>query len=243
MVASAYANKYLKDMNAKIDVIKEPRGFIKTLQIFLAIMAFATTTGFSTKYSFTASSGSCGDSIVSVSIHYPFNSDQVKQVKQVCSEDQEFTVSADVSSDCRFFVAIGVLAMLYSIMALVVYLFYSELYESKKLYPCSDFVVHALLTVLWFTCACSWSAGVSVLKSATDVSLFSEDQCPVTCTTSDSDTVASFAKVNFSLIMGFLNAFVWGANLWFLYKETPWFSSGDQQSSPTVSPSSTTVSA
>ena len=30
-------------------------------------------------------------------------------------------------------------------------------------------------------------------------------------------------------IIGFLNSFLWGANLWFLYKETSWFSNGSQQ--------------
>merc|ERR1712008_203523 len=44
------------------------------------------------------------------------------------------------------------------------------------------------------------------------------------------DFTGNFNKANISIIVGFLNFFLWASNLWFLYKETSWFSgSGSQQ--------------
>lgn len=34
-------------------------------------------------------------------------------------------------------------------------------------------------------------------------------------------------------IIGFLNFFLWASDLWFLYKETPWFQSRQNMGSPT----------
>lgn len=35
-------------------------------------------------------------------------------------------------------------------------------------------------------------------------------------------------------IFGFLNMVVWGGNIWFLYKETPWFKVRARPSDPSI---------
>ena len=35
-----------------------------------------------------------------------------------------------------------------------------------------------------------------------------------------------FGGANVSVLLGFLNFFLWACNLWFLYKETFWFTGG-----------------
>lgn len=44
-------------------------------------------------------------------------------------------VRGDFSSDARFFVAVGVLALLYVLVAIGLYCFFTALYENKDLVP------------------------------------------------------------------------------------------------------------
>ena len=37
-------------------------------------------------------------------------------------------------------------------------------------------------------------------------------------------SAGQFAGANSAVLLGFLNFFLWAANLWYLYKETAWFS-------------------
>ena len=43
-----------------------------------------------------------------------------------------------------------------------------------------------------------------------------------------SSSCSQFTEGNISVLLGFLNCFLWTTNLWFLYKETKWFSGGAQ---------------
>lgn len=81
----------------------------------------------------------------------------------------------------------------------------------------------AILAVFWFAAAVAWSNGADGLKTATDASELQRN-CPgFTVWTS------SFSRLNISLLIGYLNFFLWGSDLWFLYKETHWFKERQQQ--------------
>jgi len=69
----------------------------------------------------------------------------------------------------------------------------------------------------------AWASGLNSLKYTTDpVNIVQYlDICKVNhCV---SYFAANFADLNISIIIGFLNFFLWTVNLWFLYKETSWF--------------------
>lgn len=51
------------------------------------------------------------------------------------NETCQFTVNGDFSSDAKFFVATGVLAMLYSIVIILVYAKFDEAYKTNKKIP------------------------------------------------------------------------------------------------------------
>lgn len=50
-----------------------------------------------------------------------------------------------------------------------------------------------------------------------------------------SSSCSQFSEGNISVLLGFLNCFLWTTNLWFLYKETKWFTGGGQVSSTLIS--------
>ncbi|KAL5282134.1 hypothetical protein ACFFRR_005402 [Megaselia abdita] len=175
------------------------------LKVF-SIVAFATTSGFSVTLE-----GQCTNGIKnSETFHYPF----MISNKDICPN---YPILLNVSSDCQFFVATGVLSFLYCIFIIFIYLVKDELYQSRKELPMADFILTVILAVFWLSGSAAWSNGASQMKSITDVNLIS-NACKG-CTY----TIGSFGKLNSSLIVGFLNFFLWTSNLWFIYKETIWF--------------------
>jgi len=207
-------------MDIQVQSLTEPRGIIRILQFIFSIVAFATTTGFSVTLD-----GNCNSNPISKphSVYeYPF----IINDNDICDKRQ---IILNVSSDCQFFVATGVLSFLYCILIIFVYVAKDELYQSRKMLPKADFIITLILAVFWLSGSAAWSNGTSQLKFVTDVNALTK-ACEL-CTF----TIGSFSKLNISLIVGFLNFFLWASNLWFIYKETAWF--------PKPSSSTTTTTA
>ena len=145
-------------------------------QIF-AILAFATTSGFDTYTSFKLTcveekvSGEVGKTLTIIKydfpVEYPFGFDKSITVRENCSTEATQTVSyskMDFSSSAQFYVATGVLSFLYSLTALVLYVFGSRHYESNPLIPVIDLAITSILTIFWLAGASAWAAGVSDVK-------------------------------------------------------------------------------
>ena len=62
-------------LDLDIEVFKEPRGFIRALEFFFAIVAFSTLANFSTEFSFDikCKNATLDDQKILVQVHYPFN--------------------------------------------------------------------------------------------------------------------------------------------------------------------------
>ncbi|GAB0094052.1 synaptophysin-like [Sergentomyia squamirostris] len=209
-----------------LTAFQEPRGVMRILQFIFAICAFATTTNFSN----TVSLQNCDNtnSTRSFTLEYPF-----RFAEKVCtpSEGVVKDISANVASDAQFFVATGVLSLLYCVFIIVVYALIDELYKNKTEIPLADFMLTTVLAVFWLSGSAAWANGTSALKGVTDpidirALCGNIPQCGV--------TVGSFSRLNISLIFGFLNFFLWASDLWFLYKETIWFQSRQTTTSPGV---------
>lgn len=207
-------------MNYSLAAFNEPRGVMRILQLIFGICAFATTVGFS------ATLVSQCDSIkMKTDISYPFrfgeNTCMVKPNATSEAIPGNF-ISADVSTDAQFFVATGVLSLMYCIFIIAFYTMLDELYKSKNEIPLADFILTLILAIFWLSGSAAWSNGTSGLKQVTDI-----DEIKMKCS-GCTLTLTSFSKLNISLVLGFLNFFLWGSDLWFLYKETIWFQSRQQ---------------
>lgn len=126
---------------------------------------------------------------------------------------------------------------------MALYVFYSYLYtDDQKSYPKYDLVIAAVLAFVWLCAASAWAHAVLGLRSIADVEayIFSDegavpDQASP-CFKNPAGTFkftdvkscssigsSGFSKANSSVLIGFLNCFLWAANIWFLYKETAWY--------------------
>jgi len=202
-------------LNYDLSVFKEPRGVMRIFQFIFAICALSTTLNFESTVSFKCK-GAPDKSFV---FDYPFRFGEKVCPKGTVTNGLNDTlyISADVSSDAHFFVATGVLSILYCIFIVGVYVLIDDIYKSKSEIPLADFMLTTILAIFWLSGSAAWSNGASGLKTVTDP----EDLhklCP-SCLVSTS----SFSGLNISLLLGYLNFFLWGSDLWFLYKETIWF--------------------
>jgi len=227
------------------EVLKEPRGLLRAVQWLFAVLAFSTACHYSTVLTLKptcANDGSEPDPIT-VTVSYPFrlNSYETWKYKEMCGVKDsikdgksiyDINFPGNFSSDAEFFVFTGVFAWLYCFVSLAVYVFFNHLYvDQQKNYPKVDFVVTALLGMFWLAGSAAWANGLNGLKNVCSglsvaAMLCQEDsvQCSSSC--------SQFTEGNISVLLGFLNCFLWTTNLWFLYKETKWFTGGGQVGGP-----------
>lgn len=150
-------------MNLNLTPFQEPRGVMRIFQLIFGICAFSTT------LSFTATlTTDCqiNPAPTKFEFEYPF-----RFYENVCIAKgnlTNFAVTADVSSDAQFFVATGVLSMLYAGFIIFVYAYLDELYKSKMEIPMADFMLTTIMAVLWLSASAAWANGKSVLSSVLD---------------------------------------------------------------------------
>ncbi|XP_034304911.2 synaptoporin isoform X2 [Magallana gigas] len=202
---------------------------LRIMNLILAIFAFATTTSVDTFLTVTARG--CSDAIMEkVDIAYPFDIQNSYFTTPLCNrtsnpDGTKVYLLEGSRSSAEFYVFFGVMVFLYCIAALVVYLFFEELYRRSNVWSIVDFVISAVITLLWLISSSAWAQGLVNLKYYTDLKKCGLFDTITTCSTDNcvQTEFPNFGSLNASVIFGFLNMLVWGGNLWFLYKETPWF--------------------
>ncbi|CAB3983161.1 synaptophysin 1 [Paramuricea clavata] len=245
--------------NVNYAVFKEPRAFIKILEIGIAIFAFSTTAGYYSEFKVSSSlrpgkecivnsTGVKHDDIlykVEGKFEYPFDDDMVYtfygshtgKIIHNCTnvtkpvDKAALDVAAKHKSEAQFFVFTGVLSFLYCLFACLYYAILEN--PSENMYSTDvgrfswvvvDFLMSVLITIFWFAGSAAWAAGLPGLKDDTGPDTFI-DKNPILCQgilLCDVDKEPNYATLKVSIILGFLNLFVWLGNLWFLFKETPW---------------------
>lgn len=237
-----------QNMNTRV-VFKEPRGMVRWLQLLFAIVAFATVVDFYTTVGIDITCPTPSNNNAStpapplpVSIKpklvvtYPFDLKQ-QQVNNTCLGNASYSYShpSSLSGSPQFYVMTGVLSLLYASASLVVYLLFSSTYDSIPVVPVADLIITAVLCLFWFIASSSFSSGVSLLKSTITYDAIHQVLCPpafqqlpgVTCNPSLTD-IPAWKALNVGLVSGFTSFFLWGAGMWFVYKETHFHTPRDQ---------------
>lgn len=218
-------------MDLSFQVLKEPRGLIRLIQAILAIIAFALTVGFSTDCEFNIPCKASKDSHIQVEyeIEYPFSDTSISAPQNCVDENDKFEIELpfDFSNGAEFFVATGVLAFLYCVFILVVYIGFHQTYAQNNKLPVIDLGISTVLTIFWLAGSSAWSQGVADLKyylhPDTVFKLLPVCVRPgieYMCHTVED---GSYGTLNASLVLGFANFLLWACSLWFVYKETVFF--------------------
>ncbi|XP_043964522.1 synaptophysin-like protein 1 [Gambusia affinis] len=210
--------------------LKEPLGFVKLVEWLTAIFAFGSCGGFSGTNVVSLFCGGGINETLDANFHYPFRLSQVPLIDgniTICNHSVTTThLMGDSASAAEFFVGIGVVCFLYSMVALLVYLGYMHVYKDSDFGPIFDFIMTAVLAFLWLVCSSAWAKGLQNVKDATDTDGISGTLAVckgrnITCEVTD---FANMRTLNISVVFGYLNMFIWAGNAWFVYKETRWHS-------------------
>jgi len=233
---------------------KEPRGFLKLLEWLFAICAFATVVNFSTTFGFTTDI-SCGNGSSTVAplsvrkeVTYPFALDQESErihynVKDICppgSTDRPFSVGfvSNVKSDSQFFVTTGVLCFLYCTVLIGIHLYADKTYMDSVNGVVIDFLITVFIALFWISGTAAWWKGVSDLKFGANPDNWEIAKLirpsDIATKAATNTLTGSYSGLTISILLGFINFILWSTNLWFLYKETPWYESIIKRSAPTA---------
>ncbi|XP_021501559.1 synaptophysin-like protein 1 isoform X1 [Meriones unguiculatus] len=210
-----------------LNPLKEPLGFIKVLEWFASIFAFATCGGFKGKTEIQVSCPKLGNNkTVTATFGYPFRLNQASfhtpSDVSVCNVTwKNHVLIGDYSSSAQFYVTFAVFVFLYCIAALLLYVGYTNLYRESRKLPMIDFIVTLVATFLWLVSASAWAKALTDIKIATGHSIIKElEPCQNLQIQCQFVSVTSMGSLNVSVIFGFLNMILWGGNAWFVYKET-----------------------
>ncbi|XP_020832064.1 synaptoporin [Phascolarctos cinereus] len=221
-------------------VLKEPLAFLRALEWLFAIFAFATCGGYSGALRLSVDCANKTESDLSIDIDfaYPFRLHQVTFEVPTCEgkRREKLALIGDFSSSAEFFVTIAVFAFLYSLAATVVYIFFQNKYRENNRGPLIDFIVTVVFSFLWLVGSSAWAKGLSDVKVATDpkevlLLLSACKQQSNRCMAVHSPIMSS---LNTSVVFGFLNFVLWAGNIWFVFKETGWHSSGQRHLSESM---------
>lgn len=225
--------------NPNFEVWKEPRGFLKCLEVFLAIFAFSCATGFRGALNFSQDCNGTSHK-VDTTFKYPFDSGlqfSLMKTHVNCSTTDVFvpeTVPLNERHSTEFFVVIGVFCFLLSAGMLLYYIYFEDV-ESKQHAkasgtinwfsgPILDFSLAVFFAFFWFVSSIAQAAAVNGIKAATNVDSLAGKlaNCQGPLMQCHAGEDAKYATLTVSILLGFLNTFVWCGNTWFLWKETPW---------------------
>ncbi|XP_054448606.1 synaptophysin-like protein 1 [Pteronotus mesoamericanus] len=216
----------MSSFQLNLNPLKEPLGFIKVLEWFAAIFAFATCGGYKGKTDILVKCSPTDpeNKTVTATFTYPFRLNQASfkapPSVNVCDIDwKQYVLLGDYSSSAQFYVMFAVFVFLYCIAALLLYVGCINLYRDNRKLPMIDFIVTLIATFLWLVSTSAWAKALTDIKIATGHNIVQElGPCKnVTCYFG---SVTSMGSLNVSVIFGFLNMILWGGNAWFVYKET-----------------------
>ncbi|XP_065828855.1 synaptophysin-like [Oscarella lobularis] len=224
----------------RLDVFKEPRGFLKILEFVFAIAAFATLTSYHSSgrverdYSISIRNFSeNGTNVYNFVIGYDFGDDDLYfESEQGGGGNRIFVVRGRHRAHANFFLFVGIFAFLASIFVVACYVFVEEKLaaqskQRRDLFFKIDFGLTILIAFFWFVAGCVWAAAANSLpgvvdKGFADFIASEASSCQsrppfesVVCLS----TKPTYGGVIVAVILAYLNFFLWAGNSWFAFKE------------------------
>lgn len=215
----------MNNINLRV-LLKEPRGFVRLLQIVFSIVAWSMTANFSTISSLGVYCPIGTPFSVEYRIDYPFDlrNSEISYRFNCTNEDNSVTETFPIDFSCTamLYVLLCAISLLYSLLSLIYYSIFTVKYETNPLAPMVDLAITIMITFFWIILSCTWAINVSDLKHYTHPQYIKKflsicsDQA-VNCQTKDP---GKYSSLTVSIISGFTCVVLWLGSTWFIFKET-----------------------
>ncbi|XP_034983940.2 synaptophysin-like protein 1 [Zootoca vivipara] len=215
----------MSDFHLDLSPLKEPLGFIKLLEWFFSLFAFATCGGYKGATTILVSCNGLVNGTVTASFAYPFRLNKVTfgspDPTRCNGTWGETHLVGNFTTTAQFYVTFGVLIFFYCMAALVLYLGYMHLYQSGGILPMMDYIFSLSAVFLWLVSSAAWAKALVDIKVSTGPRIIEEiPACKIPGTTCLFESVTNMGRLNVSVVFGLLNMILWAGNAWFVYKET-----------------------
>eukprot|EP00118_Oscarella_pearsei_P025051 m.307384 g.307384 ORF g.307384 m.307384 type:complete len:270 (+) comp42222_c0_seq1:47-856(+) len=216
----------LQDYN--FAVFKEPRGFIKIIELIFVILALAVLVSFDTSGGITISSTSGlsnSTSYTKFKVRYDFDGDDYIFTD---SGGNTFNLGDDkFGPSAGYYVATSSLTLMYTAAAIGCYVFVEPRLNPQKqnIYFLVAFSATCGLTLFWLIGGAVWSHATDGVPSIVDQAFvrYRSTYCPPTTTCLDDKP--GYGGMIVGVVLAFLNFFIWLFDCWFVFKETTIFRS------------------
>lgn len=215
----------MENLNTRV-LIKEPRGFIRILQVIFAALAWSTTAGFSTTSTLHIDCPEAPAYHAEYKIAYPFDLRETEILSpENCTDDTKVvpdTFPIDFSSTSMLFVLVCVLSLLYALGAAAYYCLFTAKYETDPLTPMVDLCLTLLFTICWVIITCTWALNVSDLKHYTHPHYFKDSLavCRDIEANCQPSNPGKWSSLTVSIVCGFTCVVLWFGSTWYIFKET-----------------------
>lgn len=212
-------------INARV-LIKEPRGFIRILQILFGLLACSTTAGFSTISTLHIDCPDATPFTVEYKVEYPFDLRNAEVSSPFnCTDDTKVvteTFPIDFSFTSMLYKFVCMYSVLYAIGAAIYYCFFTEKYETNPLAPMVDLCLTLLFTIFWIFITCLWALNVCDLKHYTHPHYFKDflSVCQDSEANCQPANPGKWTSLTVSIVCGFTSVVLWMGSTWFIFKET-----------------------
>ncbi|TMS38670.1 hypothetical protein L596_005342 [Steinernema carpocapsae] len=142
-----------------------------------------------------------------------------------------------------FFGLVGVLSFFFVLASLYFYLFAWGNYESSERLSTIDFACTLGLACFWFVATWAWWTAANGIGALTTKEYITEqlkrkDFCDAGCSTTSHGHNSS---LSISVLAGWACVLLFGANVWFVWKETIWFRNRQARESVGTTPPATHI--
>lgn len=202
----------------------QTKGFLKIIEFFIALLALALVAGFST--STTADCRFAGTEVnvtAAFSASYPFGEYSITTTAHhfvgaiPSNVTQSRLLDPSIMQTAQFFVVWGSFTMIYSVVAILVYMFITANEQLEKVFDFlvyCDLVFHIVWVVCWFIASVEWAVGYHRLRGELyGVVQSFGSQC--------SNIVEGlYVQAAIAVVFGFLLFFLWAVNIFWVVIDT-----------------------
>lgn len=215
----------MSEFHLDLGPLWESLGFIKVLEWFFSMFAFATCGGYKGETTILVSCKELVNKTVTAAFAYPFRLNEVifssPDPTRCNGSWTDFHLVGNFSSAAQFFVVFAVLIFLYCMATLILYLGYMHIYRSGGILPIIDYAITLCAVFLWLVSSAAWAKALVDIKISTGPRIMEEiPACKMPGSSCIFGSVTPMGRLNVSVVFGLLNMILWGGNAWFLYKET-----------------------